>query len=132
MDPILEAESRRLVASTALTAHVVKILGGCVSAESGADELLALARRLREAGPVAERRLRVRFEPPFPGATAGVEEAPASPRLVLACTALGARRERLHVVFTTLIPGRRPLVSVAPVEARIPEDWRPLGGAAPP
>jgi hypothetical protein len=129
MDRVLETESRRLVASAALTAHVMRILGGRVSAESGADELLALARRLRKAGPVAERRLGIRFEPPFPGVTAGVEEGHGSHRLVLACTALGARREPLHVVFTTLISGRRPLVSVAPVEARIPQNWRPLGGA---
>jgi len=132
MDPVLEAESRRLVASAALTAHVVRNLGGCVSAESGAEELLALARRLLEAGPGAERRLGIRFEPPFPGATAGVEEARGFHRLVLACTALDARREPVHVVFTTLIAGRRPLVSVAPLEARIPQDWRPLGRAAPP
>jgi hypothetical protein len=30
------------------------------------------------------------------------------------------------VVFTTLIPGRLPQVSVAPTEAGIPAQWRPV------
>ncbi len=38
----------------------------------------------------------------------------------------GQQRGPAGVVFTTLIPGRIRQVSVAPVEARVPEEWRPL------
>ena len=100
--------------------------------DSDAGDLLALARRLGDDGPAVEGRLGVRFEPPFPGATAGVEGAGGGRRLVLACTAHGPDDEPLHVLFTTLIPGRRPMVSAAPLGARVPENWRPIADLAPP
>lgn len=126
MDPLLELETRRLVASTALTAHALRSLGGRLAADGNAAALLEAALRLGEEADLLERRYRLRFEPPYPGVTAGVEGMEGGPRLVLACTAGDPEGNPLGVVFTTLIPGRRPQVSVAPVEARIPEEWRPL------
>lgn len=126
MDPLLQLETRRLVVSTALTAHALRGLGGRLAADGDAAALLALARRLGEGADLLERRYRLRFEPPYPGVTAGVENAGGGLRLVLACDASNDDEMPLGVVFTALIPGRRPQVSVAPVEARIPEEWRPL------
>ncbi len=65
---------------------------------------------------------RVRFDPPYPGVTAGPERAGERLRLVLACRALDGDGE-LGTVFTTLIAGRKPTVSVAPPAAPIDPDW---------
>jgi hypothetical protein len=62
-------------------------------------------------------------EKPYP-VTAGVESASGTLRLVLACTAYTSEEKPLGVVFTALIPGRRPRVSVAPVEAHVPREWQ--------
>jgi hypothetical protein len=95
-------------------------------AAAGAEtDLVALARALRGvAGPVA-RAHRLEFSPPYPGATGGVEEARGGRRLVLACRALDAAGRPAAVVFTTLIEGRAPQVTVAPPAAPIPPHWRP-------
>ena len=127
MDTPLDLEARRLFVSTALAAHAVQRLGGRINAGSDAEDLLALARCLgKETGPV-ELRYRLRFDPPYPGVTAGPEEVVSGGyRLLLACTAVSDDEGTpLGVVFTHLIPGRLPQVSVAPVEARIPQGWRP-------
>lgn len=126
MDTPLDLEARRLFVSTVLAAHAVRLLGGRIAAGSDAEDLLALARRLGDEAGSVERRHRLRFHPPYPGVTAGPEEVAGGPRLLLACTASGDEgKTPLGVVFTTLIPGRLPQVSVAPVEARVPEGWRP-------
>jgi hypothetical protein len=71
-----------------------------------------------------ERRYGLRFEPPYPGVTAGVESVGGGIRLVLACGVFDRQHKPLGVAFTTLIPGRSPQASVAPTEARVPEEWR--------
>jgi hypothetical protein len=43
-----------------------------------------------------------------------------------ACTAYTSEEKPLGVVFTALIPGRRPQVSVAPIEAHVPRGWQEL------
>ncbi len=126
MDPTLELEARRLFVSAALTTHAARLLRGRIATAAGADQLLALARRLGEETEFVERRHRLRFDPPYPGVTPGVESAGAGLRLVLACRTKDLEGKPLGVVFTTLIPGRSPQVSVAPMEARLPEEWRPL------
>ncbi len=126
MDPILDLEAWRLFASTALTTHALRSLGGRIAVDSKAEDLLAQARRLAEEVGLLERRYRIRFEPSYPGVTAGVEGAGGSLRLVLSCTVRDLQEQPLGVVFTTLIPGRLPQVAVAPGEARVPEEWRPL------
>lgn len=126
MDPLLELETRRLVVSAALTAQARRRLGRHVASGSNAADLLALARRVGEETSTIERAYRLRFEPPYPGLTAGPEVVRGGLRLLLACNASNDDGMPLGAVFTTLIPGRAPQVSVAPVEALIPEEWRPL------
>ena len=126
MDPNLDLQAQRLFVATALTTQASRCLWGHVAPDSSAEDLLALARRLAEEIAPLEQRYGLRFEPPYPGVTAGVESAGDTLRLVLACTAFTGEKKPLGVVFTALIPGRRPQVSVAPVEAHVPREWRPL------
>ena len=122
MDPILDLERRRLLISAALTAHARRRLGKRLTA----GELLDLAVRLKEdAGPV-ERGYRLRFEPAYPGVTAGPQTIGSTRRLLLVCRVRDRDGSPLGVVFTTLIAGRPAQVSVAPPGAAIPGDWRPL------
>ena len=125
MDPTLDLEARRLFVSAALGAHATRCLHGRVPAGYDAEELLAVARRLGEGIAPVRQRYRLRFEPPYPGLTAGPERARGGSRIVLACRALGEEGP-FGVVFTTLIPGRSPQVSVAPAETPVPEEWRPV------
>jgi hypothetical protein len=73
-----------------------------------------------------ERAHRLRFDPPYPGVTAGVQEAGGGRRLVLASTVLDAGGTPEATVFTTLIAGRAPLVTAAPAGAAIPTGWTAL------
>jgi hypothetical protein len=57
---------------------------------------------------VLERRYGLRFEPSYPGVTAGVEDAGGCLRLVLACIALGPEEKPLGVAFTALMRSWRP------------------------
>ena len=126
MDPSLDLQAQRLFVATALTTQASRCLRGHIAADSDAEDLLALARRLTEESYPFERRHGLRFEPSYPGVTAGVESAAGALRLVLACTAFTGEEKPLGIVFTALISGRRPHVSVAPVEARIPRGWQRL------
>ena len=126
MDPTLDLQAQRLMVATALTTQASRCLRGRVAADSGAEDLLALAHRLAEEIDPLERRYGIRFEPSYPGVSAGVKSAGGALRLVLACTAFTGEGKPLGVVFTTLISGRRPQVSVAPVEAYVPSGWQRL------
>lgn len=128
MNPTLDLEARRLLVSAALTAHAARILGGRLPAGAKARNLLALAHRLGGRIEPVRKRYGLRFEPRYPGLTAGPEAVVGGSRLVLACSAFDAEGGALGVVFTALIPGRLPQVSVAPPAAGIPEDWRPIVG----
>jgi hypothetical protein len=126
MDPLLDLERRRLLISAALTSQARRCLGGCIAVGSGAGDLIVLAQRLAEEANVVERAYHLNFDPPYPGITAGPQSSGDSLRLLLACRALDSHGVPTGVAFTTLIPGRAPQVSVAPAEAVIPKDWRPL------
>jgi hypothetical protein len=124
MDPELDLETRRLYLSAALTTQAARSIGRRVSADSDAGDLLALARDLGGQMEHAERVHRISFEPPYPGVTVGVEAVGGGLRLLLACRASDRDGRQLGVVFTTLISGRPPQVSVAPAGASVPEEWR--------
>jgi hypothetical protein len=127
MDPTLDLERRRLLISATLTAQARQRLGSSLAAGSSAGELLDLARGLSEgAGPI-ERAHRLRFEPAYPGVTAGPQSIGGTSRLLLACGVRDRGGTPIGVVFTALIAGRPPQVSVAPPGAGIPGDWRPPG-----
>ena len=128
MDPTLDLEARRLFVSAALTTHAARLLGGRLPAGGQARDLLAPARQLGGGMGTFGQRHGLRFEPSYPGLTAGPEAVGGGSRLVLACRAFDAEGRPLGVVFTTLIPGRLPQVSVAPAGAGIPKDWRPVAG----
>lgn len=126
MDPTFDPQARRLFVSTALSTQVLRYLHGRVPADSNAQTLLVLARRLGEEANNIERRYQLHFEPPYPGVTAGPESIGDAFRLVLACIVSDKEGTPFGVVFTTLSASRTPQVSVAPAEAWIPENWRPL------
>jgi len=119
MDP--SPETRRLLISATLTAQARRHPG----TSSGAGDLLALARELSEETGAIERAYRFRFDPPYPGVTAGPQNVGRTSRLLLACRVSDHDGTPIGVVFTALIADRPPQVSVAPAEASIPEDWRP-------
>jgi len=124
MDPI-DLETRRLLMSAVLTAQARQRVGRRIPASSSVRELLDLARRLNEGADPIERAYHLRFEPSYPGVTAGPQSVGGTCRLLLGCEANDTDGNPLGVIFTALIPGRPPQVSVAPAEAGIPEDWRP-------
>jgi hypothetical protein len=128
MDPTLDLERRRLLVSATLTAQARRRLGSTLAAGSSAGELLDLARTLNEIADLIERAYRIRFEPTYPGVTAGPESVSGTSRLLLACGVRDRGGTPIGVVFTALIAGRAPQVSVAPPGAGIPGDWRPPGG----
>lgn len=126
MDPPLDLEAKRLFISTALTTYATRSLRGSVPTDSDREELIILARRLGEEVGSIESRYRLCFDPSYPGVSDGVESVGGGLRLVFACRILDAERHPLGVAFTSLIPGRRAQVSVAPPTASMPEEWRPL------
>jgi hypothetical protein len=69
MDPTLDLQAQRLFVATALTTQASRCLRGHVAADSSAEELLALARRLAEGIEPLEQRYGFPFEPSFPGGT---------------------------------------------------------------
>jgi hypothetical protein len=121
--PTLDPETHRLYLSTVLTTQAARSTGGRIAADSDARHLLALARNL--GAERVERTHRLSFEPCYPGITAGVQRVSGGLRLLVACRASYRGGEPLGVVFTSLIPGRSPRVSVAPVGTPIPDGWRP-------
>jgi hypothetical protein len=120
MDPILDLERRRLLISATLTAQARRRLGETLAA----GELLDMARGLSEGAASIEHAYHLRFEPAYPGVTAGPESVARTSRLLLACNVRDRDGAPVGVVFTTLIAGRSPQVSVAPPGADISRDWR--------
>lgn len=126
-DSPLAAQARRLSLSGALTRRAIRALGtDVVPGDAEPAALVELARALTRHAGADQRAHRVRLRPDYPGVSAGVERASGAARLVLACSASYERGQPLGVVFTTLIAGRPPFVAVAPPDAPIPPDWRPL------
>jgi hypothetical protein len=125
-DADLTLQARRLALSAELTRRAARAAGERIDRAADAAALVAIARALDAIAAPVERAHRLRFAPPYPGVTAGVQEAGGGRRLVLACTVLDAGGAAEATVFTTLIAGRAPLVTAAPAGAEIPADWRPL------
>ncbi|MEA2385432.1 MAG: hypothetical protein QOH72_5403 [Solirubrobacteraceae bacterium] len=116
----IDRQALRLALGAELTHRAGRCAGGRVPADA---DLAGLARQLTEIAAPVQRAHRLRFDPPFPGVTRGVEELRAGRRLVLACTVRDAGGAPEATVFTTLIAGRAPQVAVAPATAAIPAGW---------
>ena len=127
MDPTLDLERRRFLISAALTAQARRHLGSSLAANVSVGELLDLVCGVSEGAGTIERACRLRFDPPYPGVTAGPQSVGGTSRLMLACSVRDRVGTPIGVVFTTLIAGRPPQVSVAPAGASIPEGWRSPG-----
>ena len=127
MDSPLDLETRRLMISATVTARVRRHLGRRVSPNANAEDLISLAGKLGEESGDIERALGLRFEPAYPGVTAGPQSIGGTSRLLLACSVHDGGGTPIGVVFTALIAGRPPQVSVAPAGADVPGDWRPPG-----
>ena len=97
MPDSLAVEARRLALAAALTRQAGRLLADSVRLDD-AERALAEVSHPETS-----------FEPPYPGDRVREGER----RLVFACTAFRGGVE-LGTVFTTLIAGRRPIVSVAP------------------
>jgi hypothetical protein len=123
LDSDLTLQARRLALSAELTRRAARAAGERLPPDT---DLVAVARTLEPIAAPVERAHRLRFAPPYPGVTAGVQEAGGGRRLVLACTVLDAEGAAEATVFTTLIAGRPPLVTAAPAGAAIPAGWSAL------
>jgi hypothetical protein len=126
LDSDLTLQARRLALSAELTRRAARSAGERLDPTADAAALVAIARALEAIAAPVERAHRLRFSPPYPGVTAGVQEAGGGRRLVLACTVLNADGAAEATVFTTLIAGRPPLVTAAPAGAAIPAGWSVL------
>jgi hypothetical protein len=112
----IDDQARRLYLSRWLTRRAQSVVGGAVPDDASAESLTALAVRFRgpeaDKGPLAG----LRFEPPYPGDVVECTTAGGKARVLLAST-VSAGTTTLGVVFTVLIAGRNPEVSVAPPSA---------------
>ena len=119
-DVALALQARRLMLSAELTRRAMRCAGTSGRVGESGPALLDLASLLAEVGTAVERAHRLRFDPPYPGATSGVQETRGGRRLLHACRALGEDGGAWGVVFTSLIAGRAPQVTVAPAVAPLP------------
>src|SRR5215212_10085821 len=79
MDPTLDLERRRLLISAALTAQARRRLGSNLAANLSVGELLDLACGVSEGAGTIESAYRLRFDPPYPGVTAGPQSVGGLP-----------------------------------------------------
>jgi hypothetical protein len=121
--PELTRQALRLALSAELTRRAARCVGERIPPDA---DLVALGQRLAQIAAPVERAHRLRFAPPFPGVTGGVEQLRAGRRIVLACTVLDEQAAPAAVAFTTLIAGHAPQVALAPAEAPIPASWTAL------
>jgi hypothetical protein len=112
----IDDQAKRLYLSRWLTQRAIAAVGGALPDDASLESLDDVAARIRKQGservPVAG----LRFEPPYPGRVLESTTTAGRARLLLACTVSG-EAATLGVVFTVLIAGRHPEVSVAPSSA---------------
>jgi hypothetical protein len=113
----LADESRRLSLASALTRHV-RDQAGDPPPDADVAALLVAGRSLARGVEDFEERHHVRFDPGYPGVVAGPEAGGPRARVLFACTASRADGRAVGTVFTMLIAGRRPSVSVGPPGTR--------------
>jgi hypothetical protein len=114
----LADEARRLALASALNRHARERTGEAAG-EADAAGLLVAGRSLADGIGAFEERHHVRFDPAYPGVVAGPEAASGRARVLFACCAYRPDGHTVGTVFTTLIAGRPPTVSVGPPGARV-------------
>jgi hypothetical protein len=108
-----------LALSSALTRLCSQRLGGSpIPQDCDAESLLEKATLLSTDMSSIEKGHRVRFDPTYPGAPDPTDGSSVV-RLVLTCRAWDGDAP-IGTVFTVLLPGRWPQVSVAPADSPIP------------
>lgn len=126
MFPDQDLQARRLFVSAAVAAHNSQQVGRRVPTNLTTDELLRMAQLLGSNMEAFEQKHRLDFYPSYPGSTPGTERTRNGLRLVLACKVSRWGQAAFGVAYTTLIPGRPIVVSIAPAEAQIPDGWSPV------
>ncbi len=116
-------EALKISIMTGYREHVMKAFGYRLPAVTSADELIALARRIRV--PDFEAELGWQTDPPFPGACEKPEEMPNGWRMICACRVL-AKGTEVGVIFLTLYSGRPAAVYVSAAGTVIPGEYLPL------
>jgi hypothetical protein len=108
----VDEQMRRIYLGSWLTRRATEAAGGAVASGATRESLEAVASDL---GHIADKPPMegLEFDPPYPGRIAEDAGPAAQSRLVLTCAATLSSAP-LGVVFTVLIAGRRPEVSVAP------------------
>jgi hypothetical protein len=119
-DVFLDPVEPRLTAAFALR------LAASGTAPLEASRLLAFAHMLGERFTAVAVAQGWSVEPPFLGATPGLERIDGILRLVFAARIERTNGQPLGVGFTTIIAGRRPEIAVAPPGAPIPSGWSAL------
>lgn len=113
--PNLSLQARRLGLAAALNRRIERRLPEPqIALAATRDDMLMLARDLASDIESFEQVHRLTFSPPYPGISEGVQRIRGGLRLVLTSEATDKDLGAIGAVFTTLIAGRAPLVSVAP------------------
>jgi hypothetical protein len=109
----LDDQARRLYLARSLTRRATETIGGTVPVETSPDELAGIAQRLVKIRPDELAMKGLHLDPPYPGHVLADDVAR---RVVLSCIATIEGRS-IGRVFTVLIAGREPEVSVEPPTA---------------
>jgi hypothetical protein len=112
----IDDQAKRLYMSRWLTRRAVAAVGGAIPDDASPEGLEVLAARIRQPDSEQIPLTGLWFEPPYPGDVLESTTPAGRARLLLVCT-VGAGAATLGVVFTVLIAGRHPEVSVAPSSA---------------
>jgi hypothetical protein len=92
LDSDLTLQARRLALSAELTRRAARAAGERIDRGADAAALIAIARGLQAIAAPVERAHRLRFDPPYPGVTAGVQEAGSCSRAPSSTRAARPRR----------------------------------------
>jgi hypothetical protein len=119
-DEFLEAVEPRVTAALGLGLSAA-LPPAPADANSIADYLNRLAAMCE---PVIKRE-GWRVHPRFPGRTSDIASVGRRMRVICAAE-LWSGNEQLGVVFTLVVSGRRPQISVAPAPCAVPAEWQPF------
>ena len=109
----IDLQATRLYLARWLAGRAAAATGGAIPADASDGDLARLVSRLGAVAAGGKIPGGLQLDPPYPGSIVDDSVAAGTPRVLLACDARRADAA-VGVVFTVLIPGRLPEVSVAP------------------